>query len=117
MKSIHFVPAFPQAPIKTDIYTRPPKVLSGFFIPYLPAFSEHFFSVYTLLMNLYGLKYAGKTCFDFLNKGFLQRGWKQSGIKLCLFNKDGIILDIYVDNAILISPQKTLINIEIKYLP
>ena len=60
MESINFVLAFPQAPIKTDIYMRPPKVPSSFFILDLPAFSDRFLSVYKLLKNLYGLKDAGK---------------------------------------------------------
>ena len=65
MESIDFVLAIPQAPIKTDIYMRPPKVLSGFSIPDLPTFSDRFLNVYKLLKNPYGLKDAGKTWFDF----------------------------------------------------
>ena len=38
MESIDFVLAFPQAPIKTDIYMRPLKVPSGFSVPDLPTF-------------------------------------------------------------------------------
>ena len=87
MESIDFVLAFPQDPIKTDIYMRPPKAPSGFFIPDLPAFSDRFLSVCKLLMNLYGLKDAGKTWLHLLNKEFLKRGWKQSEIDLCLFTK------------------------------
>ena len=60
MESIDFVLAFPQAPLKTDIYMRPPKVQSGFSIPDLPTFSDRFLNVYKLLKNLYGLKDAGK---------------------------------------------------------
>ena len=60
MESIDFVFAFSQAPIKTDIYMRPPKVPSSFFIPDLPTFSDRFLSVYKLLMNLYGLKDSGE---------------------------------------------------------
>ena len=95
---------------------RPPKVPSGFSIPDLPTFSDRFLNVYKLLKNLYGLKDAGKTWFDFLNKGLLERGWKQSEIDSCLFTKDGILLVVYVDDAIIISPHKTLIDIEIKSL-
>ena len=116
MESIDFVLAFPQAPIKTDIYMRPPKVPSGFSIPDLPAFSDRFLNVYKLLKNLYGLKDAGKTWFDFLKKGLFEQGWKQSEIDSCLFTKDGILLVVYVDDAILISPHKTLTDIEIKSL-
>ena len=116
MESIDFALAFPQAPIKTDIYMRPPKVPPGFFIPDFPAFSDRFLSFYKLWMNLYGLKDAGKTWFDFSKKGLLERGWEKSKIVSCIFTKDGILLVIYVDHAILISPHKTLINIEIKSL-
>ena len=116
MESINFVLAFPQAPIKTNIYMRPPKVPLGFSIPDLPAFSDRFVRVYKLLMNLYSLKYDGKIWFDLLDKGLLKRGWKQLEIESCLLNKDGILLVIYVDDAILISDHKTLIDIEIKSL-
>ena len=112
----HFVLEFTQAPIKTDVYTKSPNVSQGFFIPYLPEFSDRFQSAYELLMNLYGLKDAGKTWFDLLKRGFLEQGWKQSEIYSCLFTKDGILLVIYVDDAIFISPHKTLIDIEIKSL-
>ena len=40
MESIGFVLVFPQSPIKTNIYMRPPKVPSGFSIPDLPALSD-----------------------------------------------------------------------------
>lgn len=38
MESIDFVLAFPQAPVTTDIYMKPPKVPSNFLIPDFPAF-------------------------------------------------------------------------------
>jgi hypothetical protein len=116
MQSIDFVLAFPQAPIKTDIYMKPPQVPAQFDIPDLPSLSDQFTNVYNLLRNLYGLKDAGRTWFEFLKKGLLHRGWKQSTIDGCLFTKDGILLVIYVQDAILISPDKTLIKNEIKSL-
>jgi hypothetical protein len=105
VESIDFVLAFPQAPIKTDIYMKTPKVPSDFTIPDLPSFADRFTNVYKLLKNLYGLKDAGKTWFDFLRDGLVKRGWKSSDIDTCLFTKDGIILVVYVDDAILISPS------------
>ena len=84
---------------------------SGFFITDLTVFSVRFLTVYKLLMNTYGLKDAGKTWFEFLKKGFLDRGWKQSEIESCLFTEDRIILVIYVDDYIMISPHKAIINI------
>ena len=82
----------------------------------MPAFSDRFLNVYKLLKTLYGLKDSGKTWFDFLKKGLLEQGWKKLEINSCLFTKDGILLVVYVDDAILISPHKTLIDIEIKSL-
>jgi hypothetical protein len=95
---------------------RPPKVPPDFKIPDLPTLSDRFTNVYKLLRNLYGLKDAGKTWFAFLKKGLLERGWKPSTINGCLFTKDGILLVVYVDDAILISPHKHLIMKEIASL-
>jgi hypothetical protein len=72
--------------------------------------------VYKLLCNLYGLKDAGKTWFDYLKKGLLARSWEPSEIDGCLFTKKGIILVVYVDDAILISPNKVQIQEEITSL-
>jgi hypothetical protein len=116
MQSIDFVLAFPQAPVKTDIYMKPPTVPDKFLIPDLPSLSDRASNVYKLLRNLYGLKDAGKTWFDFLKVGLLKRGWKPSNVDGCLFTKDGIILIVYVDDAILISPYKSLIQKEISSL-
>jgi GH43 family beta-xylosidase len=66
------------------------------------------------LKNLYGLKDAGRTWFEFLEKGLHKRGWKSFSIDGCLFTKNGIMLVVYVDDAILISPHKSLIHKEIK---
>lgn len=116
MQSIDFVLAYPQAPVKTDIYMRPPRVPSNFTIPDLPLQSDKFTKLYKLIKNLYGLKDAGSTWYEHLRKGLLSRGWVQSSVDSCLFTKDGIILVVYVDDAILISPSKNKIQTEIKSL-
>lgn len=72
--------------------------------------------VYQLIKNLYGLKDAGRTWYEYLRKGLLKRGWKQSAIDNCVFTKAGIILVLYVDDGILLSPSKTLIVAELKSL-
>jgi hypothetical protein len=74
MQSINFVFAFTQAPILTDIYMKPPRVPRHFLIPDLPALADRFTKVYKLIKNLYGLKDAGKTWFNFLRKGLTKRG-------------------------------------------
>jgi hypothetical protein len=105
MRSIDFILAFSQAPIKTDIYMKPPKVPPGFIIPDLPSFTDRFTNVYKLIKNLYGLKDAGKTWFEFLKVGLLKRGWRESEVDSCLFTKGEIILVVYVDDAILIKTR------------
>ena len=60
MRSIDFVLAFPQDPIKTDIFMNPPKVPSDFSIPDLPAFSDRFLKVYKLLKTCMALKTPAK---------------------------------------------------------
>jgi hypothetical protein len=113
VQSIDFVLVFPQAPVKTDIYMNPPKVPRGFNIPDLPTFADRFLNVYKLLRNLLGLKDVGKTWVDYLKKGLIARGWEPSEIDGYLFTKKGIMLDVYVDDAILISPSKFKIQEEI----
>jgi hypothetical protein len=92
---------------------NPPKVPRGFDIPDLPTFADRFLNVYKLLRNLYGLKDAGKTWFDYLKKGLIARGWEPSEMNGCLFTKKGIMLVVYVDDVILISPNKPQIQEEI----
>ena len=94
----------------------PPKVPYDFVIPDLPNKTDRMTKVYKLIKNLYGLKDASKTWFEFLRKGLEKRGWSRSQVDECLFTKNGIILVVYVDDAILISPYKSLINKEIKSL-
>ena len=116
MQSIDFVLAFPQAPVKTDIYMKPPKVPSDFIIQDLPAPTDRFNKVYKLIKNLYRLKDAGKTWFEFLCQGLEKRGWQRSQVDECLFTKKGIMLIVYMDDAILISPYKSMIQREIRSL-
>ena len=59
---------------------------------------------------------ASNTWFDFLSKGLKAQGWEAPNIDTCLFTKDGIILVVYVDDAILISPSQGKIQQEIKSL-
>lgn len=114
--SIDFVLAFPQADVKTDIFMRPPRVPPDFSIPDLPSFTDRFTKVYKLLKNLYGLKDAGRTWNDHLKQGLLKRGWRQSPIDTCLYIKPGLMLILYVDDACILSPDKSKIASEIASL-
>ena len=95
---------------------KQPKVFPNFYISDLTSFTDRFTKVYKLLRNIYGLKDSGRTWFDFLKKGLIERGWSPSEIDPCLFNKNGILLIFYVDDSILISPHKYLIDFEINSL-
>ena len=113
IRSVDFVLAFPQAKIKTDIYTRSPKVPSNLSIPDLPSFTVRFINVYKLLQNVYGLKDTGKTWNDFLNKVLVDKGWKYSYIDPLLYIKCNILLTLYVDDTCFISPTNEAITREI----
>ena len=95
---------------------QPPKVPYDFTIPDLPSKHDRVTKVYKLIKNLYGLKDASKTWFDYLRNGLEKRGWKRSDVDECLFTKNGIILVVYVDDAILVSPYKSMIQREISSL-
>ena len=110
MQYIEFISAFLKLPIKTDIYIKPSKLPTEFEIPDLPNFTDHYIYVYKLINNLYGLKDAIKTWYEYLKHGLLKRGWSQLSIYECIFTKNGVILVIYVDDSILISPSKQNIN-------
>lgn len=117
MESIDFVLAYPQAPVKTDIYMQPPRVPPDFVIPDLPKPQSRLTQVYKLLQNLYGLKDAGRTWWlHYLDKGLRARGWIPSQIDSCLYTKKDLILVVYVDDAILLSPYQHLISAEISSL-
>jgi hypothetical protein len=116
IRSIDFVLAYPQAPIKTDIFMTPPKVPPDFVIADLPNPLARSTSLYKLLQNLYGLKDAGKTWGDFLHTGLVARGWLPSRIDSCLYTKRNIALVLYVDDACLLSPDPALITAEIASL-
>ena len=116
IESIDFVLAFPQALVQTDTFMLPPRVPDDFRILDLPSPEDRFSKVYKLLRNLYGLKDAGRTWYQFLLFGLERRGWKQSDIDSCLFTKGTTILILYVDDAILVSPNKSEIASCIKSL-
>jgi hypothetical protein len=51
---------------------------------------------------------------DFLKKGLLKSGWKQSAICECSFSKQGAMLLVHFGDAILILPNEQRINAKIR---
>ena len=90
------------------IYSKPPKVPKAFEIPDLLIFTNRFIFVYKIIENLYRLNGYEKTWYYHLKNGLLNWGWRQLSIDECIFTKNGIIPDIYVDDDILISPIKKI---------
>src|SRR5687767_8034477 len=105
MHLIDFIMAFRQVPIKIEIFMQQPNVLPNFAIPNLPLLSDQLTEAYHLLQNLCSLKDAGCTWFKYLSVGLLVQGWSQSFIDGCLFTKEDLILLVYIDNTVLISPH------------
>ena len=116
MNSIDFVMVYPQAKIKTDIYMTPPQVPTNFKIPDITNLADRFFNVYKLVKNLYCLKDTGLTWNNHLKDRLISRSCCQSQIDAYLFTTNGILLVLYVDDAILISPDLNKINNELKSL-
>ncbi len=95
-RQIDFILAYPHADVETAIYLE------------LPPGYEHFLSSgenpkdFFLLLkkNVYGLKQAGRTWYQFLRDHLIARGYTQSPNDPCLFHKGQTALIIYVDDVI-----------------
>ena len=93
-KSVDFVQAYPQAPIKSSIYLFPP---AG--VKLNPNKGD---MVLKLLKNLYGLKDAGLTWFEHLSKGLNAMGFQPTASDPCIFQNGSNLIVLYVDNCIIV---------------
>eukprot|EP00978_Attheya_sp_CCMP212_P036392 scaffold164691_cov35-Attheya_sp.AAC.2 len=69
-----------------------------------------------LRRNLYGSRQASRVWSQYLAKGLIARGFVQSKIDECVFYRGKLILMVYVDDCILMSPDNQDINDVIKLL-
>ena len=60
--------------------------------------------------NLYGSKQASRLWFEHLRRGLRRRGFKQLKADECVFYKGKTIFVVYVDDGILIGPDKEEID-------
>ncbi len=104
---VDFVMAYPQAPIKTDIYMELPQgvqVVTGIS-------KDH---VLKLLKSIYGQKQAGRVWHSFLVEKLTSIGFQPSTINNCVFFHGNIIFMVYVKEGIFIgdndSQHTTAIN-------
>ena len=59
-----------------------------------------------LIKNVYGLKDASKTWFDYISAGLLDYRFTKNQINPCLNVKGNILFCLYVDDAICLIPSK-----------
>ena len=96
--SIDFTLAFPQADVEVPIFMEVP---FGFKVDSTEKY------VLELRKNLYGLKQAGKTWFDFLSEGLEQLGFTCSNVDMSVFYKEGMIIIIYVDDCLIFCEKES----------
>ena len=102
-RQIDFILAFPQATLTVDIYMRVPW---GFTV----TTPEGKPAVLKLVKNLYGLCDAGKTWYEYLRKGLMDRGCVPSKVDPCVFYKGSLVMCIYVDDVTLFCPEKAPVD-------
>jgi hypothetical protein len=95
LRQIDFIMAYPQAPIKMDMYMELPQGIQ----------TEHGNSkdhVLKLLRNIYGQKQAGRVWNHYLTSKLLEVCFTQSLVDDCVFYHDNTIFIVYVDDGIFI---------------
>ena len=98
-RQLDFVLAYPQADVECDMYMEIPR---GFKLPRGKNPKEY---ALKLRRNLYGSRQASRVWSQYLTKGLKARGFVQSTIDECVFYRGKLILMIYVDDCILMSPN------------
>ena len=110
--SIDFTLAFPQAETNVKIFMEVPV---GCVVP------EGDY-VCLLLQNLYGLKQAAKTWFEYLRDTLILDeaeggyGFTQSSTDLCIFYKEGVTIITWVNDCLIFAKEKNLADKLIKDL-
>jgi Reverse transcriptase (RNA-dependent DNA polymerase) len=105
-KQMDFVLAFLQALVETDLYMVIP---TGFRMQ-----NGDKGKFLKLRNNLYSQKQAGGVWDLFLTNGLIKMGFVQSLNDPCVFWRNSVIAVIYIDNAIITSPNESLVNETIK---
>ena len=102
--SIDFTLAFPQAKTDVTIYMEVP---IGCIVPEGDLICH-------LLKNVYGLKQAAKTWFEYLRDALINSeangrySFRQSVVDPCIFYKEGITLITWVDDCLIFAKDKDL---------
>jgi hypothetical protein len=95
---VDFVIAYPQAPIKMDMYMELP---TGIHTKHRNS-KDH---VLKLLANIYKQKQAGHVWNSYLVTKLWEINFKQSLIDDCIFYQDNVIFIVYVDDGTFLGPS------------
>ncbi len=119
-RQIDFVLAFPQANAKADIYMHIPekfRVEKGNFVldenTVHPSKQDN---VVKLIKNIYGLADASLTWHTHLKQGLLEYGFRQIQVDRCLFFKGNLLFIPYVDDGVVLCPDKADADVLIQNL-
>lgn len=93
-RAIDFTLVFPQADVKVPIFLHTPQGI---------VFEDNQDIVLGLKKNLYGLKDAGHTWWEYLSDGLIEMGFTPSQTDQCVFMKGDAIILIYVDDFVILS--------------
>jgi hypothetical protein len=107
LRQVDFVMAYPQAPIKMDIYMELPQGIQT-------AHGNSKDHVLKLEKNIYGQKQAGRVWNSFLVDKLMSLGWVHSLIDNCVFFRDDIIFMVYVDDGIFLGNDDSKLQDAIK---
>ena len=95
-KSVDWVNAFPQAPLKEPLFMATPR---GFGNKYGNE------GCLKLHKSLYGSKFAPKNWYQHLTKVLLKLGFRECPFDKCLFYREGLLMILYVDDAGIAAPK------------
>ena len=97
-KSVDFVQAYPQAPIRSTIFLRTP--------PGVELTHQNGEVVLKLIRNLYGLKDAGRTWHQHLTDGLRALGFTPTESDPCVYHRDRNLIVLYVDDCVIVAQNK-----------
>eukprot|EP00978_Attheya_sp_CCMP212_P017515 scaffold46797_cov52-Attheya_sp.AAC.1 len=110
-RQLDFVLAYPQADVECDMMYM--EIPPGFKLPAGKSSKDY---ALKLCRNFYGSRQASHVWSQYLTKGLIPFGFVQSKIDECVFYQGKLILMVYADDCILMSPNNQDIDDIIKLL-
>jgi hypothetical protein len=119
-RQVDFIQAYMQAPLECPIYIEVPAgygVQDGklHFVGENHKATDRQFAL-RLRRNIYGLKQAGRSWYMHLQDVLSTMNFRQSKVDKCLFIRADCMLLLYVDDCLIFSPSKTVLDSVIQAL-